>query len=174
MRYQKNYIQLPFVLITIAVLFQLFIVGQRVVSLLSLQEKYSNKYPIAWSLIFTIQVKYYLVFTLLALISLLIYYIIRKKFIPVILSKFHVWLVFSGLVVAPVYDSVLSLFSSDELAAHSIQIGNVFIYDYPTITAILLLAVANIFFILTVIKSSTLPKATRPNEFTGFLDEFAQ
>jgi hypothetical protein len=174
MRYQKNYIQLPFVLITIAVLFQLFTVGQRVLSLLNLQEKYSNKYPIAWSLIFTIQVKYYLVFTLLALISLVMYYVIRRRYIPVILSTFHVWLVFSGLVVAPVYDSVLSLFTSNELAAHSIQIGNVLIYDYPTITAILLLTVANIFFIVTVIKSSTLPKVKRLNESTGFLDEFAQ
>lgn len=174
MKYQKNYLRLPFVLIITSVLFQLFLVGRRVMSLLDLQEKYSNKYPIAWDLVFRLQVKYYLVFTFLALISLMIYYFIRQKYVPVVFGKFHVWLVFSGLVIFPVYDILLSFFTVSEFAAHEIQIGNIFIYDYPTIFALLLLIVANVFFILTIIKSSTLPRLDKSvTESAGFLDEFS-
>ncbi len=81
MQYRKNYILLPFVVITISVLFQLCLVGQSVASLLNLHEKYSNQYPVAWSLVFTLKVKCYLVFTFLALISLLIYWFIEMGFL---------------------------------------------------------------------------------------------
>lgn len=174
MRFRNNYTTLPYILLALSVAFQLLLVCDSIISLLQLNERYSNQYMIAWSLIFTIKVKLYLVFTVLAFVSLLVYYFIRRRYVYVMLCKFHIWLVFAGLVLVPMYDIVLSLFVEKEFQAHSFQVGSILFYDYPFLLSFLFLITANIFFILTMIKSSTLPKSKQENESTGLLDDFAQ
>lgn len=175
MQYRKNYIKTPFLLIGISVLFQLVLIAESLISIWLLQKKYSNKYMIAWSIIFTPRVKFYLAFTIVVFASLLICYFIRRRYINVVLCKVYVWLVFAALVLLPIYDIVLSFFVEKEFQAHSFQIGNILFYDYPFLFSFLLLIMAFIFFIVTILKSSTLSKIKKPkNESTGFLDDFAQ
>lgn len=174
MRYRKNYIRLPIVLLSLSFLFQPILVLDSLLSLWELSKKYEGEYFTPWTLVFTVRVKFYLAFSLLALICLLIYFFIRRRYINVRLCKIHLWLVFIGLVVIPVYDIVLSLFVKKEFHAHSFQIGNMLFYDYPFLISFFVLLIGSVFFILTVIKSSTLPKINPSDESTGFLDDFAQ
>ena len=174
MQYRKKYIKLPVILITLSTFFQLVLVGDSMLSLWELNKKYQNKYMISWSLVFTTRVKFYLFFSIVALVCLLVYFFIRHRYINTLLCKAHLWLFFTGLVMLPVYEIILSLFVKKEFQAHSFQIGNVEFYDYPFLMSFFAVLIGTVFFILTVIKSSTLPKTKQSDESTGFLDDFAQ
>lgn len=174
MRYRKNYTRLPFILISLSVLFQLLLLGDRIVSLWELNEKYAHDYSIGWCVLFTVKTNFYLTFAAIAFISLLIYYLFRRKYMNVLLSKIHVCLVFTGIVAIPILEFLLYLFNDRNREAYTFRIGNIIFDEWPLALSLLLIIIANIFFILTLIKSSTLPKAKYLNESTGLLDEFAQ
>jgi len=174
MKYRKNYIKLPLIVFSSIFLVRLYLIISAIISLRELAQRYSYKYPTAWSVIFTVQTKAILICTSITIVTLVIYFILRQRYINVLYSRIHIWLTFISLILIPFLSPVYQMSTPNGTLSDTIRIGNVIVYPFSSVLSLCVFIIAFIFFILTVIKSSTSPK--EPGETvqsTGFLDEFA-
>jgi hypothetical protein len=173
MKYRKNYIKLPLIIFLSILFIRIWLIGSTWISINEIDRKYVEKYPNPWSLIFTVQTKVVLICIIITFITLVIYFVIRRRYINVLYSRLHVWLTFISLIIVPFLFPVYQMRTPNGTVSDTIRIGNVIVYPFSLILSLLVFIVGIVFFILTVIKSSTSPKeSNQADESTGFLNEF--
>lgn len=175
MRYQKYQIQFPFIIFLIILFIQTFQIVSVYISLSQLERNYVERYPVPWSLIFTPQTNILLVCTAIMMLTVILYYVFRNRYMNILYSRIFIWLSFVSLIAVPFFRPFFKMETPNGAVSDAVRIGNVIFYPFSSILSLFLFIAAIIFFILAIIKSSTSPKeSVQPNESTGFLDEFTQ
>lgn len=172
MKYKKNYLKLPLIVFSVTLLFVLRMVSSTVLSLLELQKEYPNNHSIEWNIVFqgrTIFLLSYLFF------FLLVYFFLRKRFLPVFMVKLHVWLSFCAIVVVPFLFSLTRVLLLKSKNIESVTIGKFYIHNIGFVLFVIILIFANIFFIIAISKSYRSEiNIEQRNESADFLNEFTE
>ncbi|WP_407522342.1 hypothetical protein PDL71_14530 [Lacibacter sp. MH-610] len=175
MKYQNRFLRFPLIVISIIIIFWVYSICSRVLSLVALQKKYTYQYPISWSLIFDIQTKIGLVCVLISLVTAIGYFIMRQRYVNIFYCRVHVWLSFIALVLVPLSAPLFKMSSPNGIISDAARIGNFIIYPASTILLLVFYFAALFFFAITLIKSSTSPKeAGLINESSDFLNQFSK
>jgi hypothetical protein len=142
MKYRRRYLALPVIVFSVVFLFWLWRVLSAVISLVELSRHYSYRYPIAWALIFDFKTIFILAYVPVVLI---IYFLMRNRYIRILHTKLHTWLSFAALVMLPAgITGIRSLYPLTDFP-YSVVIGNVYIHDIRAFTSAVFLAIANFF-----------------------------
>jgi hypothetical protein len=174
MKYRKNYIKLPLIVFLIMLFIKTLQLVSTWIRLSEMDRKYVEKYPTPWSLIFTVQTKVVLVCTFIAMCTLVIYFLLRRRYINVLYCQIHIWLSFISLIAIPLLSRVYKMRTPNGTVSDAVRIGNVIVYPFSSLLSLFVFIIAFTFFILTVVKSTTSPKDSRQTvQSTGFLDDFA-
>ncbi len=175
MRYRKNHIQFPFIIFLITLFIKTVEIISVYISLRQLERKYVERYLVPRSLIFTPQTIILLVCTAIMMLTIILYYVFRHRYISILYSGAHLCLSFVSIVAVPFLTPFFKMETPNGTVSDAVRIGNVIFYPFSSILSLFLFIAAIIFFILAIIKSSTSPKeSVQANESTGFLDEFTQ
>lgn len=153
MQYKRNYIILPLFTLLPIFLFWLWYVVSIVFDLKKLNAKYEQEYFFPWQLVFTYQLKFYILFAILSLICFFIYFAVRKRFINTLYVKLHAWLSFISLLIIPLADQIIQSLYPQKVTPYPYQFGKVIIFDLPLMLSLILIIIANIYFVFALIRS---------------------
>ncbi len=174
MKYRKNYIKLPLIVFLSILFIRIVLIVSTWIRIREIERKYVEKYLTPWPFIFTVQTKAILICTFITMVTLIIYFILRRRYINVLYSRIHIWLTFTSLIIIPFLSPVFQISTPNGTESDTIRIGNVIVYPFSLISSLFVFIIAFIFFILTVVKSSNSSrKPLLTDQSTGFLNEFA-
>lgn len=175
MKYQNRFLKFPIIFISIIVIFWVYSICSRVLSLMEIQKNYAYQYPISWSLIFDLQTKIGLICVLVLILTAIGYFICRRRYINVFYCKIHIWLSFISLVLVPLGAPLFKMSTPNGIISDSVRIGYIIIYPASSMLLLLLYFAALFFFAITLIKSSTsLKEVEQNNESSDFLNQFSK
>lgn len=173
MKYRKNYTKLPLIVFLVVIFIWTLELVSIWIRLSEIDGKYVGKYPTPWSLIFTFQTKIILICAFITMVTLIIYFLLRRRYINVLYCRIHVWLSFISLII-PFLFPVYQMRTSNGTVSDAIRIGNVIVYPFSSFLSLSVFIIAITFFILTVLKSRrNLKYSGETVQPAGFLDEFS-